>query len=102
MFISKIDQLIPTILLPEKEGNVTMDILLERIHNGTEHPQQHLYSKHKDGVLQGSYLFIFSCKHAAYIYLGSNPRFLQLKHGILTTGPPGKSLQGSFLSGPST
>lgn len=59
MFISKIDQLKPTILLPEKEGNVTVDIL-ERIQcNGTEHPQQHLYSKHKDGVLQGSYLFIY-------------------------------------------
>lgn len=59
MFISKIDQFIPTILLPEKEGNVTVDILLERIQcNGTEHPQQHLYSKYKDGVLQGSYLFL--------------------------------------------
>ena len=76
MFISKTDQLIPTIILPEKEGNVTVDILLERIQcNGTEHPQQHLYSKHKDGVLQGSYLFIFSCKKCS-IYLGLNPHLL--------------------------
>ena len=40
---------------------------------------------------------IFAARRILVSWPGMNPRPLQWKHGILTTGPPGKSTSRSFL-----
>ena len=43
-------------------------------------------------------LFVFGCtvQHVGIPDQGLNPRPLQWKHGVLTTGPPGRSPEFSF------